>query len=157
MPTYSLKRVQLIHTDLDTAWSFFSSPQNLQAITPETMGFTIISPKNEEPVYAGQLIEYTVKPILGIPVYWMTEITHVVPGKYFIDEQRYGPYALWHHQHHFKAVNGGVEMTDIIHYRIGMGIIGRLVHRLQVQHQLKNIFDYRYKKIEVLFGNTGKN
>ena len=151
MPTYSLKRTQLITTDLDTAWVFFNSPDNLQAITPNTVTFKIISPQNGQPVYAGQLIEYTIRPLFGIPLYWMTEITHVAPRRYFVDEQRYGPYAFWHHQHHFREVQGGVEMTDIVNYRIGLGVLGRLANRLHVKNHLVDIFDYRYKRIEEIF------
>ena len=103
-------------------------------------------------MYAGQLIEYRVSPVLGIPMYWMTEITHVVEGKYFIDEQRFGPYALWHHQHHFRAVEGGVEMTDIVHYKIPLGPLGWIADRLFVRQKLEQIFDYRYRKVAAMFG-----
>ncbi|HNJ96438.1 MAG TPA: SRPBCC family protein, partial [Ferruginibacter sp.] len=101
---YSFKTVQRIPISMEAAWDFFSDPANLQKITPDTMGFRIISQHHGGRMYAGQLIEYRVSPVLGIPVYWMTEITHVEAGRYFVDEQRYGPYSLWHHQHHFKPV-----------------------------------------------------
>ena len=114
---YSLKTVQQIPIDLETAWSFFSRPDNLKDITPAEMGFNIISKYHGEKMYAGQFIEYKVSPVLNIPLYWMTEITHVEDKKYFVDEQRFGPYSLWHHQHHFAAITGGVEMTDIVHYK----------------------------------------
>ncbi|HAL94802.1 MAG TPA: hypothetical protein DCP55_02270, partial [Chitinophagaceae bacterium] len=94
----------------------------------------------------------TVKPLLGIPLYWMTEITHVQDMQYFIDEQRFGPYTLWHHQHHFKAIEGGVEMTDIVHYRIPLGPLGDLANALFVRAKLKKIFDFRYEAVENLFG-----
>jgi ligand-binding SRPBCC domain-containing protein len=103
-------------------------------------------------MYAGQIIEYTVKPLLGIPIYWMTEITHVVEKKYFVDEQRYGPYSLWHHQHHFKEIEGGVEMTDIVHYKIPFWFIGDIANNLLVKNQLQQIFDYRYRIVEKRFG-----
>ena len=124
----------------------------MAAITPSGMGFHILSAHRPERMYAGQLIEYRVAPVLGIPLYWMTEITHVVEGKYFIDEQRFGPYALWHHQHHFRAVDGGVEMTDLIHYKIPLGIIGRVANMLFVRQKLNDIFNYRYEKVKELFG-----
>jgi ligand-binding SRPBCC domain-containing protein len=136
---------------LDTAWDFFSSPANLKDITPASMGFNIISQHHGEKMYAGQIIEYKVKPVLGIPLYWMTEITHVEDKKYFVDEQRFGPYSLWHHQHHFKAVIDGVEMTDIVHYKLPFWFLGDIANELFVQQQLKGIFDYRYKKVEELF------
>jgi ligand-binding SRPBCC domain-containing protein len=103
-------------------------------------------------MYPGQVITYNVKPVLGIPLFWMTEITHVARPRFFVDEQRRGPYALWHHEHHFKPVAGGVEMTDLIHYAIPFGVLGRLAHALFVKKQLHEIFAYRYQKAETLFG-----
>lgn len=152
MAAHSLKTVQKIPVSLEKAWEFFSNPANLQTITPTNMGFKVISQHHGDTMYAGQIIEYTVKPVLGIPMYWMTEITQVKDGQYFIDEQRFGPYKLWHHQHHFKTIPGGVKMTDIVHYRIPLGILGRLAHTLFVRKKLKTIFDYRYQKVEELFG-----
>ena len=152
MAAHSIKTVQQIPVSLEEAWSFFSNPANLQAITPPGMGFRIISKHHGPQMYAGQIIEYKVKPLAGIPVYWMTEITQVKDREYFIDEQRFGPYALWHHQHHFKAIPGGVEMTDIVHYKNPLGFLGRLVNRLFVARKLEQIFRYRYRRVEELFG-----
>ena len=104
-------------------------------------------------MYIGQIIEYTVKPILNIPLYWMTEITQVAEEKYFIDEQRFGPYRLWHHQHHFKLIDGGVEMTDIVHYKIPFWFLGDIANTLFVQNQLKKIFIHRYVAVMEKFGN----
>jgi ligand-binding SRPBCC domain-containing protein len=103
-------------------------------------------------MYAGQIIEYTVKPVLGIPVYWMTEITHVEEGRFFVDEQRFGPYRFWHHQHHFHEIPGGVEMTDIVHYKNPLWLLGDLANGLFVKKRLEQIFDFRFKKVEELFG-----
>lgn len=133
---------------LQEAWDFFSSPANLQHITPANLGFNIISKHHGHTMYPGQIIEYTVRPVLNIPLYWMTEITHVEPLKFFVDEQRYGPYSLWHHQHHFKEVPGGVEMTDIVHYKIPFWFLGDIANSLFVKKQLKGIFDFRYATIE---------
>ena len=152
MSTFSLKTVQKIPISIDIAWEFFSNPGNLQAITPPKMKFEIISKHHGDKMYAGQIIEYKVRPVAGIPIYWMTEIKQVVAGKYFIDEQRYGPYQLWHHQHHFKQIEGGVEMIDIVHYRNPLGLLGNIANTLFVQSQLKQIFEYRFKKVEELFG-----
>lgn len=116
------------------------------------MGFHIISKFHGNKMYPGQLIEYNVSPVLGIPLYWMTEITHVEEGKYFIDEQRFGPYQLWHHQHHFVSVEGGVEMTDIVHYRIPLGWLGDLANWLFVRNKLKAIFEFRKNSIDQFFG-----
>ena len=103
-------------------------------------------------MYAGQLIEYKVRPVLNIPMYWMTEITHVVDQTYFVDEQRYGPYAMWHHQHHFKAIEGGVEMTDLVHYKIPYWFLGDVANAIFVRKKLQEIFDFRKVKVEELFG-----
>jgi Uncharacterized conserved protein len=149
---YSFKTVQTIPVSLDKAWDFFSDPANLSTITPDEMSFKTISKYHGDIMYPGQLIEYTVSPVLGIPLYWMTEITHVEQQKYFVDEQRYGPYCLWHHQHHFKAVAGGVEMTDIVHYKLPLWFLGDIANSLFVKNKLKSIFDYRFKKVVELYG-----
>ena len=116
------------------------------------MGFEIISKFHGNKMYPGQLIEYKVRPLLNVPLYWMTEITHVEEGKFFVDEQRFGPYSLWHHQHHFRAVPEGVEMIDIVHYKIPLGPLGVLANVLFVQKKLNDIFDYRFRKVDELFG-----
>jgi ligand-binding SRPBCC domain-containing protein len=128
-----------------------SDPKNLKTITPEYMGFTILLGADRE-MYPGQIIQYIVTPVLGIPTKWVTEITHVENKKYFVDEQRFGPYALWHHKHFLKEIPGGVEMEDIVDYKIPFGILGQLVHPIIVQPKLKEIFDYRQKKLIELFG-----
>jgi len=148
---YSLKTVQKIPVSLDKAWDFFSNPANLQTITPPKMGFKVISKHHGDKMYAGQIIEYKVSPVLNIPLYWMTEITQVKDKEYFIDEQRFGPYDLWHHQHHFKEVNGLVEMTDIVHYKLPFWFLGDIAHELFVKKQLNDIFNYRTKKVDELF------
>ena len=144
---YSIKTVQQIPVSLEKAWDFFSSPANLQTITPDNLGFRIISKHHGEIMYPGQIIEYTVRPLLGIPLYWMTEITHVEDQQYFVDEQRFGPYRMWHHQHHFKAIEGGVEMTDIVHYKLPLWLLGDIANSVLVKKQLKGIFDYRFRKV----------
>ena len=148
---YRLQHEQLLNTTLDKAWAFFSAAENLQQITPSYMRFDVTSPQTNKPVYAGQIITYKIHPVLGIPLNWMTEITHVKEGQYFIDEQRRGPYSLWHHQHHFEAVEDGVKMTDIVHYALPFGIFGQFAHVLFVKKQLKDIFSYRKEKVAGLF------
>ena len=147
---YQLNRKQIVKTDLKTCWDFFSSPQNLKKITPEYMGFNI---KYELPekMYEGLMIEYTVKPVLGIPMTWVTEIKTVKDNLFFVDEQRKGPYKIWHHEHHFKEVDGGIEMTDIVSYEIPLGIIGRLAHSLFVRKKLESIFNYRIQMVDEIF------
>jgi ligand-binding SRPBCC domain-containing protein len=152
MATFSLKTVQRLPVSLETAWEFFSNPANLKEITPGNLGFKVLSNHHGEKMYPGQIIEYKVKPVLGIPIYWMTEITHVQDKAFFVDEQRFGPYALWHHQHHFKAIDGGVEMTDIVHYRNPVGFLGDIANALFIKNQLKQIFEFRFNKTEELFG-----
>lgn len=149
---YSLQTVQRIPVDINTAWDFFSKPSNLNAITPKNLGFKILSVYKAGEMYAGQVIEYIVKPLLGIPLYWMTEITHVKDKIYFVDEQRFGPYTLWHHQHHFKQINNGIEMTDLVHYKVPYWFIGDVANILLVKNQLKKIFQFRHKVVEEKFG-----
>lgn len=144
---YSFKRVQLLPVSLSEAWDYFSDPSNLASITPERLKFRVISAFHGKRIYPGQIIEYKVSPLLGIPMYWMTEITHVKNGEYFIDEQRFGPYSFWHHQHFFKEVNGQVEMTDIVHYKLPLGFLGRIANSLFVKEQLREIFEHRYAVI----------
>lgn len=119
------------------------------------MGFVVTSDyKADAKVYAGMIITYKISPLLGIKMNWMTEITHVKEKEYFVDEQRFGPYALWHHQHHFKEVDGGVQMTDLLHYAIPYGFIGRIANRLMVKAKVKKIFNYREEAITHLFGKV---
>jgi ligand-binding SRPBCC domain-containing protein len=153
MKTYPLRFETLIPATLDKTWDFFTSPLNLAKITPPEMGFVVTSDyKANDKVYAGMIITYKITPLLGIKMNWMTEITHVKEKEYFIDEQRFGPYALWHHQHHFKEVDGGVLMTDILNYAIPYGFIGRMANSLIVAKKVQSIFDYREKAIEGVFG-----
>jgi ligand-binding SRPBCC domain-containing protein len=152
MKIYTQIFKQNVPISIDKAWDFFSSPKNLAKITPEHMGFIITSNYNDEKMYPGMLITYKVSPLLGIQLDWCTEITHVQEHKYFVDEQRFGPYAMWHHQHHFKEIEGGVEMIDIVNYAIPYGIIGRIANSIVVESEVKKIFEYRTKKIDEFFG-----
>jgi ligand-binding SRPBCC domain-containing protein len=152
---YQIKKIQTIPASIEKVWEFFSAPENLKTITPPHLDFKILSEKKQDIMYAGELIEYTIKPILGIPRYWMTEITQVEPMKYFIDEQRYGPYSFWHHQHHFKEINNGVEMNDIVHYKIPFWFLGDIANSLFVRSELEKIFDFRKVVTERIFGNPG--
>ncbi|TXE14931.1 SRPBCC family protein [Seonamhaeicola algicola] len=152
MKIYTLHKKQNLKTTVNEAWEFLSSPQNLKTITPDYMGFNILSGA-DRPMYAGQIIEYIVTPVLGIKTKWVTEITHVIDKHYFVDEQRFGPYALWHHKHFIKEIDGGVEMEDIIHYKVPFGIIGQLVQPILVKPKLEEIFNYRTEKLDALFGS----
>jgi len=149
---YTLRRLQAFPITVEEAWHFFSQPKNLDVLTPASLNLKFTNELFGAEMYPGQIITYNVKPLFGIPLFWMTEITHVAKPFFFVDEQRRGPYALWHHEHHFKQINGGVEMTDLLHYALPFGLLGRIVHRLFVKKQLERIFEYRFQKAEALFG-----
>lgn len=151
MKIYTLYTKQNLPITLQEAWDFLSDPKNLKVITPDYMGFKTLS-GDDRPMFAGQIIQYIVTPVAGIPTKWVTEITHVVDKKYFVDEQRFGPYALWHHKHFIREIPGGVEMEDIVDYKVPMGILGQIVHPFLVKPKLKEIFEYREKKLIELFG-----
>ena len=146
-----LKTTQRLPISLDEAWDFFSSPRNLKEITPARMGFHILSELPEK-MYPGLIISYIVKPVAGIPVKWVTEISQVREKEFFVDFQLSGPYAIWHHQHHFRPLNGGVEMTDIVNYKVPFGFLGRIVNWLFVEREVKDIFEYRNWVLEDKFG-----
>jgi ligand-binding SRPBCC domain-containing protein len=148
--TYSLRQVQKLQISVAEAWNFFSNPKNLVKITPATLDFRILTDITSNEIYEGQLITYKVKPMFGIAVKWISEITVVQKHKLFVDEQRKGPYKMWHHEHHFEAIDGGTEMTDIISYQIPFGVLGTIALPI-VKSQLENIFTYRRSKIDEFF------
>ena len=151
MKIYTLHKKQNLPISVDEAWDFLSNPRNLKTITPDYMGFHILS-GTDRPMLPGQIIQYIVTPVLGIKTKWVTEITHVKDKEYFVDEQRFGPYALWHHKHFIKPIEGGIEMEDIIDYKVPMGILGQMLHPILVKPKLEEIFNYRTTKLEALFG-----
>jgi|TARA_X000001036_G_scaffold79314_1_gene70959 ligand-binding SRPBCC domain-containing protein len=152
MKIYRLETVQNLPITKQKAWEFFSDPKNLKTITPDYMGFKILTGEANK-MFAGQIIQYIVTPILKIPVKWVTEITHVKEGEYFVDEQRFGPYSLWHHKHFIKPIKNGVEMIDIVDYKIPFGFLGQLMHPILVKPKLNEIFEYRRTALINLFGN----
>ena len=152
MKIYRLETVQNLPITKQKAWEFFSDPKNLKTITPDYMGFKILTGEADK-MFAGQIIQYIVTPILKIPVKWVTEITHVKEGEYFVDEQRFGPYSLWHHKHFIKPIKNGVEMIDIVDYKIPFGFLGQLMHPILVKPKLNEIFEYRRTALINLFGN----
>jgi ligand-binding SRPBCC domain-containing protein len=157
MKIYHLQRKQILPITLSEAWSFFSNPKNLAKITPAHMGFKIVYISNENKMYPGQIIRYKINVLPGITTRWMAEITHMQEPHYFVDEQRFGPYALWHHQHHFREVAGGVEMTDELNYAIPYGIFGTLANFIFVEQEVNAIFDHRYETLEKYFGKLYMN
>ena len=148
---YKLHTKQKVPISLQEAWDFLKSPKNLEKMTPASMGFKITDGA-DKPTYAGQLISYEVTPLLGIKTKWVSKITQVEYLNYFTDEQLYGPYALWHHTHFIKEIEGGVEMEDLIYYKVPLGFLGRLVHPILVKPQLDKIFEFRRQKLIELFG-----
>ena len=152
MAIHSIKSIQKIPAPIDQVWEFFSSHTNLQTITPPGMGFNIISQNVHNKLHEGQIIEYKVRPLFNIPLYWMTEIRNVNAPFYFMDEQRKGPYSIWQHQHIFRTIDGGTEMTDLVLYKNPFGIIGELGNVLFVRKKLKAIFLFRFNRIDEIFG-----
>jgi ligand-binding SRPBCC domain-containing protein len=150
MKPYVLERTQILPITLDTAWKFFSNPANLTKITPPGMAFRITSPP-QSGIYAGQIITYTVRPLLVVTFDWITEITHVERPNFFVDEQRFGPYRFWHHQHRFREVDGGIEVYDLVHYLLLHDQLAGLINRLIVAPRLRRIFDYRSAALKELF------
>lgn len=148
---YTLHKTQKIPVSLNEAWNFISTPKNLAVITPPSMGFVTLSGDDKE-MFAGQIIHYHVSPLLGLKMEWVTEITHVEDKRFFVDEQRFGPYKFWHHKHFLKEIPGGIEMEDIIHYKLPMGILGKMVQPFMVKPKLEEIFEYRKNKLIELFG-----
>jgi len=151
MGIYQLKREQVVHGTLDDVWKFISKPENLKRITPDSMGFEVTTKDLPDKMYPGMIISYRVSPLLRIPITWVTEITHVEEKKYFVDEQRVGPYKMWHHQHFLESMAEGVKMTDIITYRPPFSIIGSIANHLIIKRKLKDIFDHRSAVLNSFF------
>jgi ligand-binding SRPBCC domain-containing protein len=149
---YRIKYIQKIPLSLEECWDFFSTPANLKILTPKHLGFEIKNPEDMRKMYAGQVISYTIYPLYGIPVEWVSEITHVEENSYFIDQQRFGPYKYWHHEHRFNAIPNGVEMVDIISYKMPFGFLGKALHYLKIKHDVEEIFTFRRAVLEKLYG-----
>jgi len=152
MPVYQLHKTQKLPVSIEEIWEFISSPKNLQKITPDYMGFKITTEHGSEKMFPGMIISYKVSPILNIPMTWVTEITHVKELEYFVDEQRVGPYQMWHHEHHLEKTADGVLMTDLITYQPPLGFLGAIANSLVIKKQLADIFDYRKIVLAEKFG-----
>lgn len=147
MPIDQLERRQIVPISLPDCWRFFSDPRNLEKITPPTMNFTVKSALPPE-IHPGLMIEYTITPLLGIRLTWLTEIVQVDAPHRFVDEQRIGPYRIWHHEHFFRAVpEGGTEVRDLVTYVPPLGPLGAILNRLIIRPQLERIFDYRRENL----------
>lgn len=152
MAFYQITKTQRIPGTIGEVWNFISSPENLKEITPDHMGFDITGNTGKGTMYPGMIITYKVSPVLGIKMTWVTEITHVREREYFVDEQRIGPYAMWHHQHKIEPIHGGVLMTDVVTYKPPLGFLGAIANTLFIKRQLKQIFEYRTVALENRFG-----
>lgn len=153
MAFYQLTKTQKLPASINDIWSFISSPGNLKEITPVNMGFIVTSNNGSGKMYPGMIITYKVSPLPGIRLNWMTEITHIKEYEYFVDEQRIGPYSMWHHQHKIEPVEGGVLMTDIVTYQPPLGFIGAIANSLIIETRLQQIFDFRSIALEKRFGS----
>jgi ligand-binding SRPBCC domain-containing protein len=152
MGFFQLHETQKVPATIDEVWNFISSPANLKKITPAYMGFDITSELLNPGMYPGMIISYKVSPVLGIKMTWVTEITHIRENEYFVDEQRIGPYTMWHHEHKIEPIEGGVLMTDIVSYKPPFGFLGSIANSILIKKQLKEIFDYRKETIIKMFG-----
>jgi ligand-binding SRPBCC domain-containing protein len=153
MAFYQLTKTQKLPASINEVWTFIASPGNLKEITPENMGFIVTSNNGSEKMYPGMIITYKVSPLIGIKFNWMTEITNIKEYEYFVDEQRIGPYSMWHHQHKIEPIDGGVLMTDIVTYQPPFGFIGAIANSLIIKNRLQQIFDYRSIALENKFGS----
>jgi len=149
---YQIKRKQILPIPIAKAWDFFCDPENLKLITPPYLSYKMLSRSDAGEMYPGMILSYKVSPVLNIDIKWATEITQVKEQKYFIDNQIKGPYKIWHHEHHFKEIENGTEMRDILYYEMPYGILGKLIHKIFIRKRVKKIFNYRYKKLKELFG-----
>ncbi len=152
MAFYQLIKTQKLPVSINEIWDFISAPGNLKEITPKQMGFIVTSNTGEGKMYPGMIITYKVSPLFGLKLNWMTEITHVKDLEYFVDEQRLGPYTMWHHQHKIESIEGGVLMTDIVTYQPPFGVLGAIANSLLIRNRLQQIFDFRTVALEKRFG-----
>lgn len=151
--THRLYREQQVNCDIETAWKFFSAANNLSAITPPEMNFTVLTDLKDDEIYEGMLIDYTVSPLFNIPMKWQTEITQVDFENSFTDFQKKGPYKLWHHFHEFIENDKGVLIRDTVDYELPFGFLGEIAHHLLVKKKLENIFNFRHQVLEDMFNN----
>ena len=151
MAFYQFKKTQEINSNIEKVWDFISNPNNLKKITPDYMGFDIVSENIPAKMYEGMIIAYKVSPLFGLKTTWVTEITNCKEYRYFVDEQRVGPYKIWHHQHILEPAKNGVLMTDIISYQPPYGLLGKLANKIMIKRKLKEIFNYRTKALQDIF------
>ena len=151
MKIFRLEKSINLPITIEECWEFFSNPNNLKVITPKYMGFDILDLEDTK-MYAGQIIKYNVSPLFGLNMKWVTEITHLKKNKFFVDEQRFGPYKFWHHKHKFEIIDGGIKAIDILDYALPLSIVGEFFHPFFIKPKLEEIFKYREKKLIEIFG-----
>jgi ligand-binding SRPBCC domain-containing protein len=144
---------QKLPIDLQQGWEFFSTPANLEKITPPSLALKIKHHHDQKIIYPGQIIVYSVEPLWKISMEWITEIVAVQKPVYFIDEQKFGPYTFWHHEHWFTSIPNGILIEDVIYYKVPFGMIGKALHHFKIRKDLFNIFSYRNQILEKLFGS----
>tara|TARA_B110000444_G_scaffold244587_1_gene264189 strand:- start:563 stop:1060 length:498 start_codon:yes stop_codon:yes gene_type:complete len=150
---FTLYAKQTVETKVDVLWDFFKKPSNLNKLTPQDVHFKIKSGKSDD-FYEGKIISYKIQPFKLIALNWVTEISHVKEGSYFIDNQVSGPYKMWHHEHRFKSnTDGTTEIIDKVKYKVPFYILGRLMHKILIKRKLLEIFTFRQKQINDLFNN----
>lgn len=149
---------QKVNGNIEEVWSFFSNPANLDQLTPKEVNFSIQSISGEGSMYPGMLVQYRIRPFKWLPInfFWVAEIKQVQKHIRFIDEQRYGPFAFWYHEHAFEIVDGGVMVKDILHYRVPLGFIGKIIDRLVIRLAIKRIFNTRTEILHEYFQNLKK-
>ncbi|MEO5908886.1 MAG: SRPBCC family protein [Ginsengibacter sp.] len=157
MKIYYYKTRQFLSTDINTAWDFFSSAKNLAIITPPELDFKILTDLDDKDIYEGMLIEYTVKPLFGIPLHWQTEIWKIKKPEMFTDKQVKGPYKIWEHTHIFIQKENGILMKDKVKYQLPFGILGQITNSLLVRKKIERIFSYRKEILNKIFTQNGNN
>lgn len=157
MIRHQLVREQQLNCNIEKAWAFFSSANNLSVITPKDMNFTVLTKLENDDIFEGMIINYHVSPLMKIKMNWQTEILEVNYMKNFIDFQLKGPYKLWHHYHEFIKNDEGVLVRDVVDYEMPFGFLGEFAHRLFVKNKLEHIFDYRKNVLEKMFNKSKQN
>ena len=151
---YTFQHHQELCLSIEQCWEFFSNPANLKVLTPPSLRMDIEEKDNSPKIYPGMILSHTIRPFLNIPLQWISEITHILPFQYFIDEQLYGPYKFWHHEHRFRPSTKGVEVSDTIHYMMPYGYLGQAAHRLGIKQKIEEAFVFRKNTLEELFGSS---
>ena len=156
MAGHVLEREQLLPITLDEAWAFFSTPRNLARITPPGMGLVVREPFDDAPAHTGQRITYTVRPLLGVPLFWETLIEQVQAPNMFVDTQQRGPFKRWWHQHRFEAAQGGTLMHDRLEYELPLGLLGEFAHVMLIERRIRSIFDHRFATLQQHFADLSR-